>query len=196
MSADPVFVHGMTIIATKQAGAAWSDAEVRLLRHYAADNRSASEMASRMSRSPAAIMNKAFSLGIRYGRPRKQRRAWAHDDAKLVELARARITRRAAAQLMGRDVGTLSTHLRSLGISWQDPPRTSPLRRPAPRVLRRDWRMIADQLHWLADNGWSVGMAAAELDIDASRAWRLSREFGINWQVRFRSVRGALPPES
>jgi hypothetical protein len=56
--------------------------------------------------------------------------------------------------------------------------------------------MIADQLHWLADNGWSVGMAAAELDIDASRAWRLSREFGINWQVRFRSVRGALPPES
>ena len=53
--------------------------------------------------------------------------------------------------------------------------------------------MLADQLQGLADNGWSIGMAALELDIDASRAWRLSREFGINWQVRFRSAKGALP---
>jgi hypothetical protein len=53
--------------------------------------------------------------------------------------------------------------------------------------------MIADQLQRLAENGWSVGMAALELDIDASRAWRLSRDFGIDWKVRFRSVRGALP---
>ena len=184
----------ISIIATARTGATWSDAEERLLRQLAGEHLSAAEIASRMSRSGRAINNKAFSLGVRYGRPRKQRKAWGKDDdAKLVELARARITRHAAAHLMSREMGTLRNHLRSLGISWQDPPRVSPRRRPAPRVVRRDPRMIAAQLRWLADNGWSVGMAALELDIDASRAWRVSRDFGIDWKVRFRSVRGALP---
>jgi hypothetical protein len=182
------------IIGTARTAAAWSDAEVSLLRQLAGDHLSASEIASLMSRSSRAIGNKAFSLGIRYGRPRKQRKAWGKDDdANLVDLARARITRRAAAHLMSRKVGTLRNHLQSLGISWRDPPRKSPREQPAPRVVRRDPRILADQLRWLADNGWSVGMAALELDIDASRAWRVSRDFGIDWKVHFRSVRGASP---
>jgi hypothetical protein len=187
-------IRDISIVGATRTGATWSDAEERVLRQLAGEHLSAPEIASRMSRSSRAIGNKAFSLGVRYGRPRKQRKAWGKDDdAMLVELASARITRRAAAQLMSREMGTLRNHLHSLGISWQDPPRVSPRRWPAPRVVRRDPRMIADQLRWLADNGWSVGMAALELDIDASRAWRVSRDFGIDWKVRFRSVRGALP---
>jgi len=186
----------ISIIATARTGATWSDAEERPLRQLAGEHLSAAEIASRMSRSGRAINNKAFSLGVRYGRPRKQRKAWGKDDdAKLAELARARITRRAAAQLMGREIGTLRNHLQTLGISWQDPLRALPPEKPTPRVLRRDPQMVVDQLRWLAKNGWSAGMAALELDIDASRAWRLSRDFGIDWKVRHRSVRGT-PPRS
>jgi hypothetical protein len=192
--ASRIALREISTTGATRTGATWSDAEERLLRQLAGEHLSAAEIASRMSRSERAINNKAFTLGVRYGRPRKHRKAWGKDDdAKLVELASARITRRAAAHLMSREMGTLRNHLHSLGISWQDPPGVSPRPRPAPRIVRRDPRMVADQLRWLADNGWSVGMAALELDIDSSRAWRVSREFGIDWKVRFRSVRGALP---
>jgi hypothetical protein len=184
----------ISIIGATRTGAPWSDAEERLLRQLAGEHLSAPEIASRMSRSSRAVGNKAFSLGVRYGRTRKKRRAWGKDDdAKLVELARARITRHAAAQLMGREIGTLRNHLQTLEISWQGPPRALPRETRAPRVLRRDPQLVVDQLRWLAENGWSAGMAALELDIDASRAWRLSRDFGIDWKVRNRSVKGRQP---
>jgi hypothetical protein len=189
---DSAWMHEIsTVVTTTRTGATWSETEERLLRQLAGEHLSAAEIASRMSRSGRAINNKAFSLGVRYGRPRKQRKAWGkQDDAKLVEMAKARITRRAAAHLMGREIGTLRIHLQRLGISWQGPPRALPREKPAPRVLRRDPQIVVDQLRWLAENGWSAGMAALELDIDASRAWRLSRDFGIAWEVRNRSVKG------
>lgn len=147
-----------------------------------------------MSRSYAGIQEKAWKLGVRIGKPRRLRGAWTNtDDARVVELARAGITRRAAAGLMGRDIGTLRSHLKALGLTWQHAPRpTPPPRAPAPP--KRDWQQIVSRLQWFADNGWSVGMAALELDIDTSRAWRLSRDFGIQWKIRFRSARGAPPP--
>jgi hypothetical protein len=169
--ANQVAIRDISIIGATKTGAPWSDAEERLLRQLAGEHLSAPEIASRMWRTSRAVGNKAFSLGVRYGRPRKERKAWGKDDdAKLVELARARITRRTAAHLMGREIGTLRNHLQTLGISWQDPPRALPREKLAPWVLRRDPQMVVDQLRWLAENGWSAGMAALELDIDASRA--------------------------
>ena len=88
-----------TIGSTTRTGGRWSEDEERLLRVLAGDHLSAPEIASRMARSSRAIGNQAFSLGVSYGRARKQRKAWGtQDDAKLVELAKARESR-AARQL-------------------------------------------------------------------------------------------------
>jgi hypothetical protein len=181
-------------VMNERRGRRWSAAEVSLLLQLASENLPGSEIAARMSRSYAGVQEKAWSLGARIGKPRRLRTAWTSaDDAWVAQLARAGITRRAAAALMGRDVGTVRRRLKTLGLSWQYPPRP-PRRPPAPVPPRRDWQEVAAQLKWFAKHGWSVGMAALELDIDTSRAWRLSRDFGIQWQVRFRSTRGATPP--
>jgi hypothetical protein len=93
---------------------------------------------------------------------------------------------------MHRDRGTLRNHVIALWINWRDPPRTVSPKREGPQTPRRDPSEVADQLRRLAHNGWSRGMAALELDIDASRAWRLSRDFAINWNVRGKSIKECI----
>ena len=191
-SENAAAVDETDIVGITRSGLKWSDSEVAVLRQLAEGHQTAFEIAARMSRSSAGIRNKAFSLGIRYGRPRKSRETWAiQDDALLRELAMAGITKWAACEVMGRNPGTLRQHLRALNLTWQGPARPSPAPHSAPRVARRDPRLVVDQLRWLADHGWSQGMAALELDIADTRAWRLSREYGINWRLRNRSVRGS-----
>ena len=96
---------------------------------------------------------------------------------------------------MGRGEGTLRGHIAKQGLVWHDPPGRTPRLRKRRALPPRDPRQIAIQLRWLADHGWSKGKAAIELDIADTRAWRLSkREFGIDWTVRFRSVKGQAPP--
>lgn len=149
-----------------RSGVAWSDEELRVLRRLAGRHLTADELGDRMGRSGASIQNKAFSLRIRLGRPRKPREAWGpRDDAQLAVLAQGGITRRSASESMGRGEGILRAHVAKQGLEWKDPPRRAPRPRPRRALPPRDPRQTATELRWLADHGWSEGMAAIELDI-------------------------------
>ena len=168
---------------------AWSDEENEMLRTLARQHAGALEIAQQLQRTPPAVWQRARRLGISVGRPRKNRIPWrAKDDEQLDTLASQGITKSAAARIMGRDLGTVRNHVLKLGLQWRNPERAA--RTP---VIKRfpDPAVLVERLRVLADNGWSVGMAALELDIRSQTASRWAKLHGIHWRGRGRSVRGS-----
>jgi DNA-binding CsgD family transcriptional regulator len=168
---------------------AWSEEENEMLRTVARQHAGAQEIAQQLQRTPPAVWQHARRLGISVGRPRKNRIPWrAQDDEQLDALASQGITKTAAARIMGRDHGTVRNHVLRLGLQWRNPEKAA--REPLRKSFRPDPAALVERLRVLADNGWSVGMAALELDIRSQTASRWAKLHGIRWRVRGRSVRG------
>jgi hypothetical protein len=168
---------------------AWSDEENDLLLRLAREQLGGQEISRQMGRTPSAVRQQAAKIGVTVGIPRKPRTPWrAGDDALLTVLSAKGITRNAAAAEMARDPGTIRNHARRLDLDWRNPERLN--KRTRTNRPKRDVPALVAQLRALERNGWSVGMAALELDINGGTAGRLSKTYGINWHVRGRSVRG------
>ena len=96
---------------------------------------------------------------------------------------------------MGRSYDFVRKHQRRLGVKWTAPPKAS---KPPSKVLRQ-WTLVDDErLRFLAENGWTVGLAAVELDWDIKRVTRRAKALGLTWTAadHHRSRRGADLPDA
>jgi hypothetical protein len=123
-------------------------------------------------------------LGQRIGRTRTPRRAWAKADSdRLIKLAGRGITRRKAAELMRRDVGTVRSHAEALGLSWAEPPRLAPKPSEPRGPIPRPWTTDDDRaLTELAHDGLPVGLAANEMDRAYNTVRTHARRLGLTFE--------------
>lgn len=116
----------------------------------------------------------------------------AEEKRQLRELATAGISMVEGGRRLHRDPSTVVRHSHLLGLNWRRPPavtKAQPTRRePSPNA----WTEPDDRwLLALAAAGWTVGLAANEMDRAYNTVLRHSKKPGIRWLQVNKSRRGA-----
>lgn len=105
---------------------------------------------------------------------------------RLADLAAQGLSKVEAAKLLGRSYWAVMRRGKSLGLVFAPRPakhsRSSYVADPKDAEARAQRRRIEDRvIQELAINGWSIGLAALEIDIDLSQMVRHSKRLGITW---------------
>jgi hypothetical protein len=110
------------------------------------------------------------------GRAKGAKAFSAEDERQLRELAVLGISWAEAAKRMGRSYYFVRKYKNRLKLEWTAPP-------PRPSTPGgRVWTALDEErMRYLADNGWSIGLAAVELDWSFNTIIRRSRATGLRW---------------
>jgi hypothetical protein len=129
-------------------------------------------------------------------KPRGTKNFTDEEAVLLADLAARGLTKAEAAKALGRSYWTVMRHSRTLGIVFVAREVERRVSRQVPNSelidARAQRRQLEDQLiKEFARSGWSIGLAAAELDLDFSQLMRHSKRLGVTW-TRYpgRSIRG------